>query len=344
MREGDRKILIRLDAGGAVGMGHARRSLALARELQRRGHVVVVCGNRTPLFDEFLAEIDVGVFFNEAGLAEEEFLESLVAVHPGAVLFIDHLQPYRREFIEKIKSTNPVVLFHNDSEGAKAADAVIFPIAHLDPVSEAAFRNVPGLNVFSGFEYVSINEDARQARVDSSPRTPYLALTTGGSDPRGMMLEMIDWIVEGRWPHPVMALYGRDFIKAEKLEKRRMTLPTTVDLKLFNYPDLLGAHLVVSAFGVTPYELIFHGRPVVTVGHNPKAAKGSDRLAEATGSTVSLGLIDDLDSATFLGALDRCWSQDVIDALSDRQKGQMDGRGVERVAGLIEQFATRAGS
>jgi len=336
------RVLLRFDVGGLNGLGHAIRSIAIGQHLQSRGGVeVLVCGETSPLLTSLLASSGMAAIAKARTETEEAFLERLAEAYPGSVLFIDHLYLYSKSLVAELRHQVRVIFFHNDCEGVELSDAVIFPIAHLDELTAKHLHSRLGSRFFSGFDFVVINEKVKSASIRARNATsPYLAIVAGGTDPTGMLSVLLDWLADSRLTCPVIGLYGLAAGGVAELRQRFSNdSESNVRVCSFSYSELFAAHLVISAFGVTAYELIYRNVPVACVGLHEKSALGSERLAKKTGAILNLGDFKFLNSEQVIQTVSDLWGGEKRDTLSSSQIGKIDGRGVERVSDVILQLA-----
>ena len=95
----------------------------------------------------------------------------------------------------------------------------------------------------------------------------------------------------------------------------------------------------INTFGVSTYELIYLGVPVITIGHVRKNAEGSACLAEKYGLNYDLGLIDDLTREKFFSTLKTLIKNPKqLEKMQDKSIGLIDGLGANRVAKLIHSL------
>lgn len=334
-----RTFIVRADAGGKVGFGHVVRSLSLARFIRtHHGIVSVFYSNPYPGLAGICRQNGFECIFNNA-LSEKEFLFRIADDAPGSVLFIDHLFPYDGEVVQKLRDRLKIVMFHNECEGMYECEYAVFPSAHLseEVVLDPRWSGARAKLLY-GPEYVIINESVVASvnqRTDAELH-PYVAITTGASDPEGILTRTLGWINESEIDVPVRALCGFDYCHRSELESMRPKLKPSIVISEFDHKDLFSARLAISAFGVTTYELIYANIPVITIGGSQKSAVGGEILEARYGCSHHLGLFREATKDQLVSAIRLLWnSREAMASMRRNQRGLIDGKGLERLGEII---------
>jgi len=335
--------LFRVDASEEIGMGHLIRSLSLASEIKKQSFDIqnVFLTSEKYAF-EIIQEAGYDVILNKQRLDEEEFLKE--NLFRGGLLFIDKLYDYSPGFIADIKEKISVVMFHNLCEGTYYADAFILPSAHSpDEVLNDARWNQNKVNFYHGFDYVILNEKIRTSRnlVHSASGHTKIVITTGGSDPRGVLFTLFDWLIKINANSVEFTfLVGDLFMHKQKLEALMLNLPASFKVVPYNVEEFFDASIVISTFGVTSYEMLYLGIPLISVAHAETNAKAANLLYKRTQAFIDHGLIDQADQEKFNNdLLQLIASEEQRTMLAAKSLTLLDGKGIQRVAQiLMEQF------
>ena len=339
-----KKLIFRVDAGNQIGFGHAMRCLSLAKHLMLSyGINVLFCSSPNDNLEQLYMERGIQYIFNR-GLNEIRFMGKIRDENPGSIIFIDTLYPYTAETICNLRHGLKIIMFHNECEGMFESDFAIFPSAHLNDeiIEDHRWKNST-VKFLYGPKYIIINEQCikldRQC-IEPSIQ-PYIALSTGASDPEGILIKIIEWINESDINAAVKALYGFDFCHRDVLNTLIPKLKPTIEVKEFNYADLLSADLAVSAVGVTTYELIFANIPVITIGHIKKNSIAGEILQKRYGCNFHLGMFKDLSSEQFISTIQHLWnSEEALLEIKKKQENLIDGEGICRVAEIIYKICS----
>ncbi|HBU39226.1 MAG TPA: hypothetical protein DEB59_02075 [Acidimicrobiaceae bacterium] len=280
--------LIRVDAGGRYGFGHVRRSAEIAKRLIKMESQLSILTKTPKDIAPFFADMDVEV----RGIESESQFLHLMQTAPASTVLIDHLYDYSFEALNNLQK-HRIILLHNTCEGGFACDHVIFPILHLSPEVEMDARwQVDQLHV--GLEYFVLNEDLLEASRSIDTCLQSIAVTTGGTDPHGVLFKIVDALLSTGVTQPISLLIGDGFMHWERLKSLRPQLPENYTLKPFSYTELKTAKRVIVTMGTTVYEIAFLGRPCGIVSFNDDLAIKSERLTTRLSGTTHLGHFEKL--------------------------------------------------
>ena len=339
------KVIFRVDGSETIGLGHIMRSVEIAKELRRRyGAQVLFACNPNPFVEKKLRSENYPFLLNRKKLPEEDFIENAVSSYRPHTIFIDHNYRYPPAFVSNLKRSLRVCFLENFGKGIFNADCVIFPSAHLSSaISNDKKWKTGGARLFHGPEYVVINERVRKIRDKKknsrNKKTKYVVITGGGSDPNKVTLKLLSWLCRNFGKDKdikISVLLGRLFRDRRKIMAAKDRLPDNIKVKKFTHSAFLNSDLAVSTFGVTVYELIFLGVPLLAIGHNRKTAGSAKVFAMRYGFIDDLGCIDSLKEDKFTNAI-REWLKDDSGRkeASARERAFLDGRGAVRIAEKI---------
>lgn len=322
-----------------MGFGHALRSLALAKYFRNRFEIETVFYSNPYEKLESLYQKNAFQYIFNRGLSEIELLHKIGDDNPDSILFIDKLFPYDRYTIRDLRNKLKIIMFHNECEGMYESNYAIFPSAHL---SDEIIQNQQWSKVHAKFlygpDYVIINEQVVDfsEHYKTAVSMPYIAITTGVSDPEGILIQTLEWFNESEITANIKALYGFDFYHKGKLEEMLPYLKPTIEVKGFSYSDLFSSRLAISAFGVTSYELIYANIPVITLGHIQKNAMGGEILQRRYACNYHLGLFKEITRDQFISAIQLLWNcEEALRAIKKNQKNLIDGNGLKRLSKII---------
>ena len=233
------------------------------------------------------------------------------------------------EYIKFLKNlTDFVVTIDDAGEGAQWADLNINVLYHI-----------PG--AVTDTCYIALRNEFQQFHKQTKPireEVRHLLVTQGGSDTYGLtpkILQALENMVVR--PH-CTAVVGPAF--RHETELRAAVEDTTLDLTIIrnarNMADLMWqADLVITAGGVTMFELACVGTPSLVVCGEPFEVETAARLEKA-GVVINLGFGSDVDYEQLPKAVDSLaadWG--MRKGMSDCGKQLVDGKGSERMVQLI---------
>lgn len=334
-------ILFRVDGYPEIGLGHFVRSIAIASGLRDKTPLnIIFAGTFSENTKDSLKNKGFQFISPDKNEDEQSFINRANTIANSSLIFIDNLYPYSEEFIIDLRSKVRLVLFHNLCPGAYYADAFILPSAHHpDKILKDSSWKKNKVAFFSGLEYIPINEHIIKQRNKSfsKRKIKQISITTGGSDPKGVMLKLLKWInAFGIQNVKFKALIGSSFINIKELNELLPQLSPDILVKDFNYQDLVYSDLVISTFGVTSYELIYMGIPFISVSHAEKNAEGSKILSAKHPLIKDLGIIDNLQQIDFKNALHEVLANpDLKDSFLKLSNELMDDKGINRIISVI---------
>jgi spore coat polysaccharide biosynthesis predicted glycosyltransferase SpsG/RimJ/RimL family protein N-acetyltransferase len=336
------RIMLRVDASPATGVGHLVRSLALAEQAHERGHDLLLCGHVEGEWASQQVE-EAGVPHlpvapTTAELADLALAEGVQLVHVDQYDVDTDLREALRTKGIRLSS------MEDSAFGRRPADLVI------DPTVGAERRDRPadGSPVLAlGSAYVPLRSsvlaarDRRKDRAGGLGDRPRVIVVMGGTDSGEALVDAVEALVSADVSADVLAVAPtqRPGLMAEAMSTRQVrVLATPVRSDL---PRLFADHdLVVCASGTTVWELCCIGTPMAVVYVTDNQKPVHDALVEAD-AALGLGSVAELGDR--VGRL-RSLLRDGLRRLDLAAAGSalVDGGGAARVVELME--AVVAGS
>ena len=273
------RFLFRVDADQDIGFGHIIRTISIAdkiKELFPDCLILFLISNH-PVPITRLKGKGYSYIVNKK-TTEEEFLLNAVSETDCNVLFIDKLYNYSSEFIDYIREFTKVILLHNICDGRFNCDTFILPASHVykSIIEDKRWKN--GIvKFYEGSKYIVINEDILKVRKIRRRKKEKIktVITTGGSDPKGVMLKIQEWIKDFNINDvEIISLTGQAFKHKDKLEKIKLEINSNIKIVPYDTKFLADADLAISTFGVSTYELLYLGIPVISIVILKKMLKG----------------------------------------------------------------------
>ena len=277
----NKKIIFRFDAGEFDGFGHLKRTEPLISFLINKGFIIVICTNSKT--KKFLNKNLKNQFFfiKKKKESEEKYLNRISNRYQGYIIIIDKLYNYKRKEINKLKKTNEVIFIQNYSSGAKISDKIIFPDDH---------NSIPKRkNIYNSSKYLVFRDEI--SKIKKIKRENYLAVSFGGSDPYSLTIKIAKMLKKIDWKNKTIFFYGEAFKKKEDLTKEIKKIDNFKILK-FDLKKIISARLIISAFGVTTYEIANFQTKNLVLPLSLKINIPNIRLFK---STTNLGYYSDLD-------------------------------------------------
>ncbi len=338
------KILFRTDGNAQIGFGHLIRCVSIVNEIRKQSelhpHEIKFLGSFSDAAKEVL--LNEKILFQLAETHEEfNLLSENISIFRPDVLFIDRVYNYSEEEIKALKKNCRIIMMHYISPGIRTCDHYILPSEHTPQnlIDESGMMTGKG-QVHMGADYIVLNHKLSGLRRNTYTPAQHIqiAITTGGSDPKQVLLKILRILMVYSWENVrFKVLYGLSIAFGEELEKLKKVLPAYFTVIPYNEKELIDADLAICTFGITTYELLYLGIPVISVSHAESNALGSKTLAQKHHDIIAdLGLAENLTSDALITCI-KSLIQDADKRIYMAESGKLlvDGRGVSRVAEII---------
>jgi len=327
------RILIRTEGNHQKGMGDVWSSIALADECVRYfDDISFMVSDEAETV--YIIKARGYEFFTVNSLLREQ--EVITFFQPDLVLVTMLNNP--PSYIKFLKEFPCFVVTVDDAgEGAKSADLninVLYPIpGAVTGLKFLALRN----------EFQKAHKKVNTIREDIQE----LLVTQGGSDTYGFTPQIIRALEGVGWRPHCTVVVGPAFQHEVDLDKAVQS--STLDLTIRRNPPHMHqlmekADLAITAGGLTMFELACVGTPSLVICGEPFEVETAQRLENA-GVVVNLGFGGNLDFARVPIALYvLAGNSDKRRHMSLRGKQLIDGRGSERVVGMIRERVEALGA
>ncbi len=320
------RVLVWVDAGPALGLGHLSRGMALAEALNARGARCrfAIAPDATALgWLRAAGQRDVLALPDP----ERALADVLAAVRDADVVVIDVKRPLERSEVRALQGSARVVVIDNPGAGVDEADLVVAPFGEA--------RDVRWL---VGAQWLPL----RPPVAHDVTRPGTVLVSMGGCDPGGLTAPVLDALgaVTPRPDvravvNPLAPVWG----DARAVAARHgFAPPSPIE------PGGLGEHLAtaelaVLAFGVTVYEAMASGVPSLVLCRTSGDVEHA-RVLESAGAITSLGAhwkpADVTRAVTVLRA-----DPSQRGAMARAGQARVDGHGAARVAARIVEGGAR---
>lgn len=334
-----KKILFRVDAGDEIGLGHFYRSVNLAEELARNGHFIIFCFKPTKFWFEI---VEAKFSFETKILAEEGRYKSEIEIikdNDFDILYVDGFIDYEEKFIGEIKKYDVGVIFYqNLTKAKKFADVYILPSIHQDKTFFLDFDL--HTIIYSGLKYFTFSKEIiKLDRKVPTKKLNSVGIIAGGSDPRNALMRLKVLIDQSDILRNLKFTfyYGVNYLYKSEINQYH---DENCKWKEFNHELILSEDLLISAFGVSTYEFLALGMPIIAYGHQKQNAFSSNYLAKTTNSLVSLGIIDEISKVDLENSIHLFIDNPKrLEELSLKAVKNVDMKGISRVAKIIEGYS-----
>jgi spore coat polysaccharide biosynthesis predicted glycosyltransferase SpsG len=328
-------ILFRVDAGGKVGLGHYYRSVSLAKKLAVKGHNIFFIHKSSDFWNN---EKSKGFPFHSFVLKANEELSELQIIKEYSIdiFYVDGIIEFEDGYMNRIKQHAKVVFYQNNSNSRHLADVFILPSLHQKKKFFDSFT--AGTTIYQGLEYFTFHDKISSLKKkEELEEVKNIGIIAGGSDPRNT-LKILQAMLDLKQNERInfTFFYGNDYKNLIEL-KIYITKFAKYSYKEFNHQEILNNDLLISAFGVSTYEFMALGMPILSYGHQEANAQAADYLANKTNALVSLGLIDNLTITKLNAELAiLIKNKQRRKHLSNLAKSTLDFEGIDRIIKILE--------
>ena len=333
------KIVFRCDASSDIGLGHLIRCLAVAKELQKQNHIIFATTKDDA--SSYIKEAGFGIIFKEKNETEEKYLKRVNHIILPDIVVIDKKYPYSIESLNDFKQKNiKVIMIDNVCEGLSECDEIIFPNAHLDKSVLKKYLSEKQINqIKTGPEYVILRNEVLvlKDKINHNLHNPLnIVVTTGGTDPEGVLLKLIPWLKEMKLEANITILISQAFKYKNELEKLIINLSDNFQVLPYSLKELLKADIVICTFGVTIYEMIYLQMPTICISHNRENAQSAKILKERYEIIEDIGFVENLNPRNLYLVIKKLLeNKTYYKKIIHKCDNLIDGKGAKRIGGII---------
>ncbi|MCJ7790045.1 MAG: hypothetical protein MUP69_07665, partial [Candidatus Atribacteria bacterium] len=248
----------------------------------------------------YIKEAGFEIFSQEKNEIEEDFLNRIRFILNPNIIVIDKKYPYSIDCIKEFKQNNiRTVMLDNICPGLSECDEIIFPNSHLDKNVLKKYLSTERINqIKTGPEYIILrNEilDLKDKINHNLHNPPNIMVTTGGTDPEGVILKLIPWLKEMNLKANILILIGQAFKYKNELEKLIINLPDNFQVLPYSLEKFSKADIAICTFGVSIYEMIYLQIPTICIAHSRENAQSAKILKERYEIIEDMGFIENLN-------------------------------------------------
>lgn len=282
-------VIVRCDGGAAIGLGHVRRCLSVAKALRdREGFGVRFAMNDDALALEPVRAAGFGIDILPPGVKEIDWLLSLAETHKPVATLLDIRTDLSAASVMRLKGADTLVAVIDDGSPRRlAADASFYP-----PVPQVFALNWEGAEAepYVGWEWVVLGHEAMPPFARREGGRPRILVSMGGTDPQGLTARAARALAALQPTFDVTVVVGPGAEARTESEIARIAPRFSMVRSPNDLPKLMSeADLGVISFGVTAYELAALGVPAVYLALTEDHALSASAF-ERAGMGVSLGV------------------------------------------------------
>jgi len=328
------KILFRVDAGGSVGLGHFYRTYGLAKSISLKGHNVhfVHC-------DSEFWDLQLDFEFEHTSYSDKECNYKMVALSNKLhcdFLYVDGILEFPSDLFNGLSVQTKTVFYQNISPSRHLCDIFILPSIHQTKEFFSSF--LKSVAIYQGLEYVLFNPQIKRLEsksLENLNEVKKISIVTGGSDPKNVLLTLYELLDFNSLQDIEFNFYvGNNFMFVPLLPFKT---PKNVNFLEYDFLSINESQIVVSTFGVSTYELLALGMPVISLGHQEANNIASEVLSNKTDAFMHLGLIDDISPLQINKAInDLIKSRELRKKFNKRALSLLDFDAEQRIISILE--------
>lgn len=279
-------VLFHGDGDSKKGLGHLVRSLSLALEMPKDIKTVFATTN-VPLAKKILSQLSsyfsrsieiYGIPVNDpdwrssASPVGRALVQLTQDLHAN-IIVSDGKYPWGPQEMERFLQVASLVLVDNLNADLSHADLLVLPTDHA---SDEIQTSIPAGRLRTGLSWTWIHPAAR--RKTSVTKDIDITVSLGGADPSQLTLKALDRIEESAQFSKKAVVIGASFAHAKKIHERLANSPSwsIIEGAHSSHEVFARSHLVLCAFGITPYECYAMGVPTWIVTHDLNAISEVD--------------------------------------------------------------------
>lgn len=339
------QVLVRVEGGPHVGLGHVQRSLALSAALRARGIRVdyLAPGHPATMSRIEAAAIRVRATHSATPWGGEDLDETSACARAfGCDTVIVDSNAVNADYLGGLREQGFLVCAIDDHAGHP------FPcqlVVNGDIDAELLAYDSPAKDTIFllGTRYILLRPEFAALRRRAAPERPSrrVLITVGGADPDNLMPPLIDAsdALPSGWTVGVVVGPYFTHAAAVRAAAERASHPVdVVDGPLSLAPLIADAELAICAGGQTLYELACLGCPAVAVAVDREQQRQLDALARR-GAVRSAGVM----ASAADGGRVRAVLEEIVSDLAGRRSmagigmALVDGAGADRVAEVLER-------
>ncbi len=288
---GNGTVVLKFKASADIGLGHLFRMITLASFL---GDKEVICAVNNDKYITERLEKENLKFIANSFETEKKFVDFVIKKYKPDTIIVDEKYEYKNCDILRWKKSAKLIAIDFIGKDYHLFDKIIMPNAHFEPGRYLNFHNIVW-----GWDWVLINKEVLKLKPkDRLPeKIETIVVTTGGSDPEGVLFYIINWLNTCNRKFNIKVLLGSVFKYKKRLDG--MSIPENFRIIPYDSTELLSGNMVIATFGVSIYELIYLNIPTICIAHTKENAEGSKILQERFGIIKNMGYFKDIKAERF---------------------------------------------
>jgi len=333
-------ILFITEWSTALGQGHYRRALTVAKWVRDAGHA-------TQLFcvspDHTGTDSPADCVF----LADKKELSDRIRNDNGpppaaVVLAASRDYSFLIEILRAKAPATKVLALDHVADSRLVADVNLYPNGHFDPL-RLPWPGYKG-QVISGAEYLVLSDEilAKRENLSATNKRQGLLVSFGSTDPNHLTVRYLAALSQAAASEPIKVVIGPGFENVDEVKHIQAKHSTQISVHedLTSLADLIPtARLGITALGISIYEMAYLGMPTIVISNYIEDGPDELGLARYDG-ILPMGHFSLVEPEALANQVKR-WLE-APDQLARRARDCQaitDGRGRSRIVDLVLKLA-----
>jgi len=334
------KVYFRTDASHTIGFGHLVRCISLAKSLRKADFSLQIYF--IIKYPDSAKDLLSRANFHYETISDDEdefiFLKRFFLLNERTIIIFDNLTDYPPDLMKTLSERHTTVMVHPYSSSRFFASIAIYPVGHLDENVLLGFKESRSkTKILLGMQYCLLNDEVLSLEPNKTfPFPPtIISIIAGGSDPSNTLDLIYQWLLNANLKeYQFRILFGKASVFASK--NISILAKNQIQFLPFSMEEIQKSDVVISAFGVTIYELVYLRKPVISYGHTVQHAEASERFSARHRCTKNIGNIFELNQEDFIQQIDSLLkSREQLSDLFQNTMGLVDSYGTDRVSKTI---------
>lgn len=338
----DANVLIITEANSRVASGHLFECLVCYEELQKDCNAyLMINADMPPLFKTRLPKQYIEYRSNIQD--EAETLARYVSEYEIAIM-VFNLREIKNSFLHKVRKLMNTAIICVDEFGNRALDADII----INPmISEVYWAYDSKAKLYCGAEYLVLDPKIiRYHNLDKPIRESIEEITVsmGGVDAPGTTLKLARWLPAILKDTRLNLVIGGGFPYKKELDQitegnKQIVVYQNID---FLYDLFYQSDLAICAGGNTLHELAVIGTPALVIPSMPHEMQNG-KAFQKKGFSICCDMAEQISRESLEQGLQKLCGKESRRNMKERGKHIADGRGRERVCGIVRNCILQRG-
>jgi CMP-N-acetylneuraminic acid synthetase/spore coat polysaccharide biosynthesis predicted glycosyltransferase SpsG len=320
-----KKIVFRADAFKELGTGHIYRVMTLYKSMLEH-NLTVVLNKNYPMGIDMVEKTKLNYRLIET---DDDFFAFLSKEKPDIVV-VDCLNTTKNYVVKLKEIVQKVIVFEDEGEGSKYADAVINALYEKD---------IQEPHKYYGAKYCCLRDEFFiKTPKDFSCKVNNIFVSFGGSDPSDITSKVYEIACRLIKKYPDLTF---DFVVGlgfkDERKKELVPIPDKINI-IYNTPHIseymAKSDMAVISAGGTIFEVCSLGVPSIVLTQNLRET--SHKFAQIHNGFINLGLGDEIDAKTIFDTIE--WLMNAASIRKELQKLMLSAdlrNGIKRVKNII---------